>query len=135
MKSIKIAMAAFVVTAGLVASFAFTSKPFSIVDYLYTPSSTQKVIDPTDDNAIIASELNTSVSTNWTSGSIGSHSNATKLKGIEFDMAQLLSLQNAADGVNAYYTATGTQGTLPADGGTLPKVVNGTSYNVTVFRF
>lgn len=58
MKSIKFALGTFVGAALLVGTFAFSSKPMTVVTYRYFPATANKdVRTSTSGNAIIATEL------------------------------------------------------------------------------
>jgi len=128
MKRIKIAMAAFIVTAGLVLSFAFTSKPVHIVFKAYT--STSDVIAASGTDHIIASQLRNI--SNWVdSTGVGLHSNSNKLKMIVYDQQQLAD-QDAFDATADYFTANSSS--LPSDGNIFQEDVTGSNFTVTVYR-
>jgi hypothetical protein len=129
MKRIKIAMAALVVTAGLVASFAFTHKP-AAVDYIYGAS--KKSVNPGNTSEFIVSseltELWAGVPKYW---SIGTETQGTSeyLNYIEFDNSQL-SLSQAIGEVKTYFDAAHTP-RLPMNA-TFVTTING--YTIKVVR-
>ncbi|MDP4264528.1 MAG: hypothetical protein Q8941_18505 [Bacteroidota bacterium] len=130
MKSIKIAMAALVLTAGLVASFAFTTtkksvqKPFSTVTYLYDETS-NIVIAKNQTNSIDPAELD-AVAT-WDAGTLGSHGGTVSLKAIQFESTDFTGLQQAIDGLKDYYATHTLSDNLtiqvPGSGGNKPVTV------------
>ena len=130
MKRIKIAMAALVVTVGLVASLAFTQKPPQIVDYNYDNAASQQTYIPMgfSGQSIVRSELVTTSSWSLTA-SVGSHANNSDLLAIEFDLNEFGTLQAAINAVDAEYAAN----SLPADGVQFTDTPTG--YKVRVYRF
>ncbi len=118
-------MAALIVTCGLVASFAFTSKPFSTQMYKY--NRTANVIAASGTNHIINTELD--VTSSWTSQlSVLPHEQTNVLQEITFESADF-TLQAAVTAVRAYFD--GHSSTLPNDGLSFT-AANGKS--ITVYR-
>jgi hypothetical protein len=129
MKRIKIAMAALVVTAGLVASFAFTQRP-TTVDYEYTAAKNS--VDPGNTGAFIQSsqltELLGGAPKNWDAGTVTQ--GTTEFVGyIEFNDAQL-SLSQAIAEVKTYFDAAHSP-RLPMNT-TFQTTISGVT--ITVFR-
>lgn len=113
---IKTSAAGLIIALVLVISFSFMQRPDHITDYLYSPHSGQTYIPcSAQGSSIMASELNTCISINWTAGSGTRHQNGDYLLGIEFDAARY-SLQDATNIIYNYYTAGPTACTLPNDG-------------------
>jgi len=133
MKKITIAMAALLVTAGLVASFAFTSekshKPFATKYQAYTRGNNVIALSGTDH--IVGLQL--ADNANWIdSTAILLHANTSRLKAISFNDAEITVKQDAFDAVSNYFIDN--SGTLPSDGSTLPVVVGTNTFFVTVYR-
>jgi hypothetical protein len=119
MKSFKFALATLVGAALLVGSFAFTSKPMTVLAYTYSPATSGRdVRTSTDANALISSEIIADAFVgdgeldNWTVGSIPAHTAGEHLLGIEFDNTVVANMEAAGNIVKTIYTNTGT---LPND--------------------
>jgi hypothetical protein len=117
MKNFNTVITTLLVAAGLVASFAFTSKTVNIVDFQYTAA--KRTIQTGQSFSIVPSELiadatplTTDQLDKWSSGLV-SHSAGTKLAYIEYDKDLVGNLTNAATAVKDYYV---TNSTLPEDG-------------------
>lgn len=142
MKRSKIALAALVVTVGLVASFAFTSKPVTIVSYLYdqSPSGQILTLKGTSGVSLIASELIVdanvdNVPDSWSPGSIAGHQQGPDLLGIEFNTTEIPTLKAAADAVYVHYTAPAAPSDpLQFDTDQVTELVTGNQYKVTYYK-
>jgi hypothetical protein len=133
MKRIKIAMAALLVTAGLVASFAFTNKsahkPVDIRTYYFTAD--HKQIPPSQTNTLQHDEV--VAGANWTESNPGyTFGTGDYLAAITFDQEQL-SKSEAISGVWTSYAAQNPDD-LPTDGNTITVVKGGNNYTVTIRR-
>lgn len=138
MKSIKIAMITLIVTVGIVASFAFTSKPYCRVDYAFTPGSSLIVVESGLTGSLDPAELNSKdifgVPDQWTLTSIQTGISSThKLMGMSFD-ADELSLADAADAVYAYYISHSNPNKLPLNGAQIPVVTGCGIIYITIYR-
>lgn len=137
MKKNKISLAALVVTAVLVASFAFTSKPVTMRAFVYDPFSGNKATQTgvgqslDEDEFVFDAEPN-GVPDYWFEDVMTGHESGDFLMGIEFDDAEF-DLAEAAALLRAHYIAFGSGDPLPTDGGQIVQPV--TDDVVTYYKF
>lgn len=141
MKRFKIALAALILTGGIVAAFAFTSKsshkPFTNTTYYYkTGTCFQRIDANISDEDCKKSSLDVTTfenTANWTTTSnVSTFTDNNYIAAIEFNEGTgtgLLTLQQALNGVMTYYNNQSPKA-LPAENGSVT-VSNG-SDNVLV---
>jgi hypothetical protein len=135
MKRFKIALAALLVTGGIVAAFAFTSKsahkPFTTTTFYYVTGTCDQLI-PSGTTGQTDCKKNSLVklvfknANNWTTASnVASFANATYIAALTFNMETAsdggddgeISISEALNGVWTYYENNSF--TLPDDGQTI----------------
>jgi Family of unknown function (DUF6520) len=139
MKRFKIALAALILTGGIVAAFAFTSKSshkqFTSTTYYYKTGTCYQLIAPgvTDENDCKKSSLDATTfkaTGNWTTTSNASFADGAYIAAITFNEGTgtgQITLQTALNGVWDSYVAQNPDA-LPSDGGTI--TVSGVSVTV-----